>query len=65
MSWIFFNICTLVISEVTYFSIKYSKYMKTAAKPHQQDFRVNLQSPSADLLHTFRVGADVLQKLLY
>lgn len=35
------------------------------AEPHHQDLRADLQSPSAELLHTLRVGADVLQKLFY
>lgn len=33
------------------------------AEHHRQDLQADLQSPSAELLHTLRVGAHVLQKL--
>ncbi len=61
----------MIIIIIIIIIIKYSKLnlkinsSVSTAEPHHQDFRADLQSPSAELLQTLRVGADVLQKLFY
>ncbi len=46
------------------FNVKYSKLnVKAAAETHHQDLGGDLQSPSAQLLQTLWVAADVFQKL--